>query len=156
MVSPNKGKKASLELRKKLREAHKGLPSPKKGKPGHKHSEETKEKIRQTNKRIGKKPPYNGGDRHWNWQGGKTPLNKRIRVSKEYKLWRSAVFERDNYACIWCGAKSQKGQTVFLHADHIKPFAYYPELRLAIDNGRTLCVSCHRTTDTYAGRAKSK
>ena len=62
---------------------------------------------------------------------------------------RKAVGERDNYTCVWCGTKSRIGLSVVLHADHIKPFSKYPELRFAIDNGRTLCVQCHRTTDTY-------
>lgn len=78
-----------------------------------------------------------------------TPENKKIRQSFEYKLWRKAVFEKDNYTCIWCGVKNGNGKNIILHADHIKPFALYPELRFAIDNGRTLCRECHKKTDTY-------
>lgn len=80
------------------------------------------------------------GDKHWNWQGGITPENMRIRQSLEYKLWRTAVFERDNYTCVECG-DSTSGN---LEADHIKPFCRYPELRLEVSNGRTFCKSCHR------------
>lgn len=90
-----------------------------------------------------------------NWRGGATPKNQIIRTSKEYKLWRVAVFTRDNYTCIWCGVKCGNGKKVFLNADHIKPFALFPELRFAIDNGRTLCVDCHRKTDTFGGRVWS-
>jgi hypothetical protein len=88
------------------------------------------------------------------WRGGITPINFKLRHSVEYKIWRTAVFERDNYTCIWCGARNGSGRRVVLHADHIKPFAFFPELRFAIDNGRTLCVDCHKTTETYCGRAK--
>lgn len=63
--------------------------------------------------------------------------------SQEYKLWRKAIFERDNYSCIWCKSN------IKLQADHIKSFSQFPELRFAIDNGRTLCLECHKTTDTY-------
>ena len=28
--------------------------------------------------------------------------------------------------------------------------------KLSLDNGRTLCVPCHRTTDTYGIKAKNK
>lgn len=92
------------------------------------------------------------GDRHPNWQGGKTNKLKMLRNSTEYKLWRVAVFERDGYKCVWCGS-SKSGN---LEADHIKPFAIFPDLRFAIDNGRTLCKDCHKKTDTYLKQSLKK
>lgn len=77
------------------------------------------------------------------WAGGTTTLNAKIRGSIEYKLWREAVFKRDSWTCRNCGGKGP------LHADHIRPFAWFPELRFAIDNGRTLCIGCHKKTPTY-------
>ena len=123
------GKKLPVETREKLR--IKAL--------GRKHTPETKEKIRQAN--LGDKSPR--------WKGGVNPINNSIRKSAEYKLWRESVFIRDDYTCIWC---MQKG--VKLQADHIKPFSLFPELRFAIDNGRTLCEECHRKTDTWGSKSK--
>jgi hypothetical protein len=93
----------------------------------------------------------NAGSRSPNWKGGITPINHGIRHSREFKLWREAVFKRDNYTCVWCGIRNGVGvgKTIVLHPDHIKPFALYPELRFAIDNGRTLCVDCHKKTGTW-------
>lgn len=116
---------------------------------GKKHTESAKAKMSEVSKkRIGVKSH--------NWKGGITPKNQKIRNSEEYKQWRLSVFERDNYSCVLCGNRSSVGNPVTLNADHIKPFAYYPELRLDVNNGRTLCVDCHRNTDTYCGRAYSK
>ena len=87
------------------------------------------------------------GEKSHFWRGGIAPLNKILRNSLEYKLWREKVFERDNYTCVICGKIGQE-----LNADHIKSFAEYPEYRYDLDNGRTLCVPCHKLTPNYAGR----
>lgn len=84
------------------------------------------------------------GERNPNWKGGITPEHLAIRTSTEYKLWRKAIFQRDNWTCQECGKHGG-----WLEAHHIKPFAQFPELRLAINNGITLCKPCHKT-QTYA------
>lgn len=104
-----------------------------------------------TEERLKKAITTPRGNAHYNWKGGITIENKIIRGSIEYRLWREAVFKRDNYTCQDCGVRSGNGKAVCLNADHVKPFALYPELRFAIDNGRTLCAGCHRKTPTFAG-----
>jgi len=113
---------------------------------GKKHSKKTREKMSLSSK----------GEKSYLWKGGITKKNQIIRSGLEYRLWRESVFQRDNYTCIWCGIKSQKGVKAILQADHIKPFAYFPELRFAIDNGRTLCIDCHKKTDSYLRRYKNE
>lgn len=89
------------------------------------------------------------------WRGGKTSESQKIRASVEYRSWRTSVFERDNYTCVDCGARNGNGYTVYLEADHIKPFSLYPELRFEISNGRTLCEPCHGKTDTYGNKIRN-
>lgn len=86
------------------------------------------------------------------WKGGVSKENELVRKSLDYRLWRTAVFMRDDYTCQECGERSRKGNRVELHAHHIKPFSTHPDLRFAIDNGKTLCIECHRNTDTFAGK----
>jgi len=137
--------KFSTESRKKMSLSRMGKVSPMKGKT---FSEDWKKKLSLA--KMNKKRPDLSGSNHPQWKGGITPINLAIRGSLEYKIWRRAVFERDNYACIFCGANNKNGNRTTLNADHIKPFSLFPELRFAIDNGRTLCVACHRKTPTYA------
>jgi len=99
----------------------------------------------------GKKRPEISGENCHLWRGGITTKNVAIRKSLEYKQWRTSVFERDNYICVEC--KKVGGS---LNADHIKEFSNYPHLRFDINNGRTLCLSCHTKTDNYGEKAKQK
>lgn len=59
------------------------------------------------------------------------------RSSPEVTLWRKKVLARDNKKCVECG----KGKK--LHAHHILHWCDYPEYRINIDNGITLCKNCH-------------
>ena len=144
----NLGRKHSLEFKEKCRarmlgnknlEGHVPWNKGMKGIGGWKLSVE--ERKRRSEK-------YKGENSHF-WKGGITPINHLIRTSAEYDEWRKKVFKRDNYTCIWCGGKGGE-----LNADHIKPFSLYLKLRFDINNGRTLCTSCHRQTDTYAGKIR--
>lgn len=88
---------------------------------------------------------------HWidgrGWERSSVRLKEMGRI--EYRLWRSAVFERDNYTCVSCLKRGGR-----LHADHIKPYCAFPELRFDLENGRTLCVSCHMKSDTHGEKAR--
>lgn len=67
----------------------------------------------------------------------------------EYKQWRKSVFERDDYTCQNC-----KNKGGMLNADHIQPYSLHPNLRYDIGNGRTLCLECHKKTDTYMVKSR--
>jgi 5-methylcytosine-specific restriction endonuclease McrA len=72
-------------------------------------------------------------------------LRKRDKHGNAFdREWRKAVFERDKYTCQLCGQVGGR-----LQADHIKPYKEFPELRLELSNGRTLCVPCHKKTPSY-------
>ena len=86
------------------------------------------------------------GENNHSWQGGITPYTKKIRNSIEFRLWREAVFARDNWTCQKCEERCGNGKAIYLEAHHIKGFTNYPELRFAIDNGLTLCRECHQLT----------
>lgn len=79
------------------------------------------------------------GEKHWNWKGGIDLENRRIRRSLEYIIWQQKVFKKDYWTCRLCG---YKGKDIVAH--HLKLFSEFPELRFSIDNGITVCRSCHK------------
>jgi hypothetical protein len=60
------------------------------------------------------------------------------RYTPEYHQWRKAVLKRDNETCQQCGSQEN------LQTHHIKSYAKFKELRFDLDNGVTLCLSCHK------------
>lgn len=173
----NLGKTKSEESRRKLSASLKGRSAWHAGKT---LSAEHKAKIGAA--RVGKKRPefseewrrnigrahigVNRGERSASWKGGITALRKQIRDSHKTREWRTAVFRRDDFTCQHC---QQRGGE--LQADHHpRTFEHIirenqiktlddahacPEL-WDTNNGRTLCVACHRSTDTWGGRGREK
>jgi len=100
----------------------------------------------------------NRGEKSHLWRGGITPLYFKIRSCSQSKEWREKIFKRDNYTCQFCKIVGGK-----LHVDHIKPFALIIKehalktLEQATNckelwdtnNGRVLCIPCHKGTPTY-------
>lgn len=97
------------------------------------------------------------------WKGGITPINTVIRSSGKYLNWVKEILARDNYTCVEC-----QGYGLKFHVDHIIPFsaimekikfqfgienvleeAMKSDLLWDTSNGRTLCIECHKKTDTY-------
>ncbi len=112
---------------------------------------EWNEKLSVTRKALG----VARGAKNPNWKGGVSTLNDQLRRSDEYKAWRKAVYERDGYRCVCCGAP---GTGRNLHAHHKKPMALLIRQGLLsllwdVSNGVTLCVSCHKETDSYGWKA---
>ena len=146
MSNAQKGKTVSQITRQKIRQSlmgHEVLAIVRA-----KISEKNKGMI-QTREECLAKSKRQSGENSYLWRGGLTSLNEKIRKGVEYRIWRQAVFRRDNWTCVLCFARGKKATPVTLNADHIKPFAMYPELRLSVENGRTLCVPCHKKTDTW-------
>jgi hypothetical protein len=79
------------------------------------------------------------GENHPNWKGGVSGKRYAEMARKDYREWRAAVYERDEYACQACGSSCKR-----LEAHHLNPYHSTPKERVSIDNGVTLCVDCHR------------
>ena len=74
------------------------------------------------------------------------------------------VYERSDWTCEICKQRGGK-----LQADHIKPFhkiisenkiTSVQEAKMCVElwdvlNGRTLCIACHKQTETYGGIRKN-
>lgn len=107
------------------------------------HSEETRAKMREVNRRNARYGPDNPL-----WQGGAREKRKQEMRGYQYRDWRNAIFSRDNWTCQCCGVRGG-----YLEADHIKPWCAFPDLRYDVGNGRIVCRPCHVKLDTHGPKA---
>lgn len=104
------------------------------------------------------------GEMNPNWKGGVSIIDKKVRLMSEYKIWRTLIFQRDEWTCQTCHSKG------YVTAHHIKSFSsILKEYKISnqeearkclelwnVNNGITLCEECHSLTDNYKGRNKNK
>lgn len=95
----------------------------------------------------------------------KATIYKQIRDSVKMQEWRVKIFLRDELTCQICGYKGTN-----LHVDHIKQMALIVheqnivtkeqadscEELWDINNGRVLCIPCHKQTPTWAKHLTSR
>lgn len=129
-ISTFKGKHHSPEAKAKLSQASTGNTR----RVGKTHTLESRIKM----SRALRERSLRGEQCH-SYKDGKLIERRGIRFSQGYKRWRFDVFTRDRFTCQECG--DNRGGNLIAH--HIKPFAEYPNLRLDLDNGLTLCRTCH-------------
>lgn len=85
------------------------------------------------------------------WKGG-VKYSRVERATYEYNTWRKRIFERDEYTCVKCGARSGSGSRIELNAHHILNWRDNEDCRYDIDNGVTLCESCHQEFHSIYGK----
>lgn len=109
--------------------------------------------------------PWISGEKNPGWKGGITPLVAALRTDARYAEWRLSIFRRDGFRCVQCGVKPRRRSG--LNTDHIRPLSHLIRLLEIktiddacqrqelwdIENGRTLCIDCHKQTDTFGLKA---
>lgn len=81
------------------------------------------------------------GALHWKFNPKLTDEDRLVRDMQngDIRKWRNRVYERDDYICQICNVKGGK-----LNAHHIYSWDIHEDKRFDLDNGVTLCESCHR------------
>lgn len=88
------------------------------------------------------------GLKHHHWQHG-LDRHERRRGQEFTHHQRRIILERDGYRCTACGKRRPK-----LHVDHHIPI--FEDGKATIENGRTLCVPCHKKKTAAENRRRMR
>ena len=88
-----------------------------------------------------------GGKPYFKIEGWEYTQPDAGRKTSEYRAWRKAVFERDNYTCQICGKRGGR-----LNAHHIERYRNCIDRRTDVSNGITLCDKCHKKIHHLEGK----
>ena len=111
------------------------------GKPNYSQTEEYRERF--------------SGSNNPKWKGDAATTKRNGRELPIYRDWRKAVFGRDFYTCKCCGARNGNGKYIRLEAHHIRNWKDNPNLRYDVNNGITLCSSCHTRFHKIYGKKQT-
>lgn len=90
--------------------------------------------------------------------GGNEYLAKRISWLSKYREWKKLIKERDKYKCVLCGSNKilnvdhyPKSISQLIKEYNVKKPQETKQIKefWDINNGRTLCLGCHKKTETY-------
>jgi hypothetical protein len=91
------------------------------------------------------------GENNRGWKGGVWDERRNPKHKREFGVWNYAVKKRDNRTCQRCQSIEK------IHAHHIVNYASNKELGLDVNNGITLCESCHKLFHkTYGKKINSQ
>ena len=93
------------------------------------------------------------GENHHNWNPDLTDEQrneKRFR-KPENRIWRTKVFERDNYICQICFSTNCNR----LEAHHLDGWNKFAQKRFCVENGITLCKEDHKEFHSKYGRGNN-
>lgn len=83
---------------------------------------------------------------------GSAPFRQSAYSQSNGKAFLRAVYARDGFRCVRCGAPKTGPRSV--HAHHIKPWAGNADLRFDPANAVTLCRSCHEWVHSRANSTR--
>ena len=154
-IKKRRGSSLSLETKKKISEANKG-------KKGHIQTKETRKKISENSAKfwLGRTLPKEMVEKMRRAklkEFSTTSLSRRIRMVSNYKKWRELIKKRDDYKCVLCGSTQNlivdhhpiplclliDSVAIKMGENNLFENCLKTEKFWDLNNGRTLCQSCH-------------